>query len=84
MRDPLSIMQEKEAMMKVTVTPCNPEGYPDPTAYKAITNTDRHEDRDLERFRRLLGHIFYVTDMAGFHIENRIEIKDLRTGKVYK
>ena len=41
-------------------------------------------DPDTERFKKLLSVIFYVCENAGFHIEERMIIKDLRTGKVYR
>ena len=57
----------------------NAEHYPDPTAYQAIRNIDQEE----ERFRKLLGTIFYITEIAGFHIENRITMTDKRSGRVW-
>ena len=57
----------------------NAEHYPDPTAYQAIKNIDSEE----ERFRKLLGTIFYITELAGFHIENRIVMKDKRSGRTW-
>ena len=58
----------------------NGSGYYDPTAYKAIKKVDAEE----ERFQRLLATIFYICENAGFHIEERIVIKDVRTGKVWR
>ena len=58
----------------------NASGYYDPTAYKAIKKVDAEE----ERFQKLLATIFYICENAGFHIEERIVIKDLHTGKVYR
>ena len=50
----------------------NGEGYHDPTPF------------DEERFKRLMATIFYICENAGFHIEERIVIKDNRTGKIYR
>lgn len=58
----------------------NSEGYLDPTAYEAMKNVDRDE----ERFHRLLDTIFSICELAGFHIEERIVIKDKKTGKVWR
>ena len=58
----------------------NGEGYQDPTAYEAIKNVDG----DQERFNKLLRLIFGLCDMAGFHIEERIVLKDKQTGRVWK
>ena len=55
----------------------NASGYVDQTAYEAIKTTDT----DNERFHKLLATIFYITELAGFHIEGRIKFVDKRTGK---
>lgn len=63
----------------------NPEGYPDPTAYSAINNVEKTpvenktSPEDEERFRKLLNTIFTICELAGFHIEGRIAIKDCKT-----
>ena len=63
----------------------NASGYVDMTAYKAITNADREaEAENEERFKKLLSTIFYICDLAGFHIEGRLEIRDKKTGKVWR
>ena len=58
----------------------NKEGYHDPTPYSVL----KKEQRDEERFQRLLATIFYICENAGFHIEERLVIKDLRTGKIWR
>ena len=50
----------------------NAEGYSDPTAYEAIKNLDA----DDERFHKLLNTIFTICE--------RIVLKDLQTGKVWR
>ena len=61
----------------------NASGYIDNTAYRAIKSAD--QDRDAERrFKKLLSTIFYICDLAGFHIEGRLEIRDKKTGKVWR
>lgn len=60
----------------------NGSGYSDPTAYNAIVNVDSAEDS--ERFYKLLDAIFGICELAGFHIEGRIVVRDLRTGKVWR
>lgn len=62
----------------------NPEGYPDPTAYKAINNVEKSSPEDEERFHKLLNTIFSTCELAGFHIEGRIAIKDCKTGKIWR
>lgn len=61
----------------------NASGCMDLTAYEAIRNADRDADAEA-RFKKLLSTIFYLCDLAGFHIEGRLEIKDKKTGKVWR
>ncbi len=58
----------------------NDEGYLDLTAYEAMRNIERDEDR----FHKLLDTIFALCELSDFHIEERIVIKDKRTGKVWR
>lgn len=58
----------------------NGSGYYDPTAYKAITQAEK----EGERFYKLLNTIFNICDLAGFHVEGRIVLKDKETGKVWR
>lgn len=58
----------------------NASGYSDPTAFEAVKNIDA----DTARFQKLLNTIFYICELAGFHIEERIIIRDVRTGKIYR
>lgn len=60
----------------------NAEGYPDPTAYHAIKLAENNEDS--ERFHKLLESIFTICELSDFHIEDRIVVKDKRTGKVWR
>ena len=69
----------------------NGSGCLDPTAYQAIMNADavssvdkanrykRRENDSEERLNKLLAAIF-----ADFHVEERIVVKDKRTGKVWR
>ena len=61
----------------------NESGYLDLTAHKAINNVEREADAEA-RFKKLLSHIFYICDLAGFHIEGRLEIRDKKTGKIWR
>ena len=58
----------------------NHEGYSDPTAYEAIKNTEADDDR----FHKLLNTIFTICELSGFHLEERIILKDTQTGKVWR
>lgn len=58
----------------------NGSGYSDPTAYEAIKTVDR----DDARFHKLLDTIFNICELSGFHIEGRIVLKDLESGRVWR
>lgn len=58
----------------------NAEGYPDPTAYKAIQNVYKED----ERFQKLLHSIFDICDLAGFRIQGRIVLEDKKTGRIWR
>lgn len=55
-------------------------GYSDPTAYQAIKNIENEDDK----FHKLLDTIFNICELSGFHLEERIVLKDKNTGKVYR
>lgn len=57
----------------------NGSGCLDLTSYEALRNIAREE-----QFKNLLSTIFYISDLAGFHIEERITFKDKRTGKIWR
>lgn len=61
----------------------NSSGYMDLTAYEAIKNVDREADAEA-RFKKLLSTIFYICNLAGFQIESRLEIRDKKTGKIWR
>ena len=58
----------------------NDSGYSDPTAGSAIT----HIDKESERFHKLLDTIFAMCELAGYHIEGRIILKNKKTGKIWR
>ncbi|MCQ2499731.1 MAG: hypothetical protein MJ117_00120 [Lachnospiraceae bacterium] len=63
----------------------NGEGYPDPTAYNAIKTVRKQETLERERdIGRLMEHIKWITDLAGFELGSRIVFKDKKTGRIYK
>lgn len=59
---------------------CNAEGYSDPTAFEALRNLEREE----ERFHRLLYTLFYLYELADFEIEGRIVLIDKKTGRIWR
>lgn len=65
----------------------NGSGYYDPTAYEAIKHTENKErsfDKSDEKFYKLLNSIFDICELAGFHVENRIVLKEKETGKIWR
>ena len=61
----------------------NASGYLDLTAYEAIRNVDREAEAE-RRYHKLLSTIFYICNLAGFHIEGRLVLKDKKTGKIWR
>ena len=59
----------------------NSEEYSDPTVYNALRNIEKDGD---DRFHKLLDTIFTICELSGFHIEERIIVKDKKTGKVWR
>lgn len=59
----------------------NGSGYIDKTAYEAIKNTNEEEE---ERFHKLLETIFSICELSGFHLEERIVLKDKETGRIWR
>ena len=59
----------------------NAEGYNDPTAYNAIKNVEQEQDKDDMRFHQLLNTLFSLCELADFHIEGRVVLKDKKNGK---
>ena len=62
----------------------NNSGCKDMTAFYAIENVSREEKADEKRVKELLKQIFRDTEKAGFHLENRLILKDKKTGKVWR
>lgn len=58
----------------------NSEGYSDPTTFEALRNINKED----ERFHKLLHTIFYLCELAGFKIENRIILIDKKTRRVWR
>lgn len=61
----------------------NASGCKDMTPYTALKNIER-EAKAEERLNKLLATIFYIVDLAGYHIEGRIVLKDKKTGRVWR
>lgn len=51
----------------------------DSTAYHAIANVDEEA-----RVKRLIGHLLYVINLAGYQLEGRITLVNKKTGKTWR
>ena len=54
------------------------------TRYPEGFDARRSADADDERFHKLLNTIFTICELSGFHLEERIILKDIQTGKVWR
>ena len=57
----------------------NGSGCKDLTDYEAIENIESER-----RLKKLLTEIFRLCDIAGFHVEERIVLRDKKTGKIWR
>ena len=57
----------------------NASGCKDLTAYKAIENVESEK-----RLKSLLAEIFRLCEIYGFHLEDRIVLKDKKTGRIWR
>lgn len=62
----------------------NAEGYSDPTAYEGIKRVDAEKDAEHERFRKVLGCILRICEIAGYSLEEHIVLRDKTTGKIWR
>ena len=62
----------------------NGSHYLDRTAHDAIKNIEDQEAYAEMRYKTFLKTIFNICKLSGFYIENRLELKDLKTGKTWR
>lgn len=62
----------------------NSEGYPDPTAYGAMNQMQTAHDEEEERLKQMVKTVKNIVDLAGFELIERIQVKDKKSGRVYK
>lgn len=62
----------------------NAEGYADPTAYAAMVPIQRQQDEADQRLAQLIKTIKNMIDLADFDLLERIEVRDRKTGRVYR
>lgn len=66
----------------------NSEGYYDPTAYEGVKSIVREENALDGRVSDLVSDLVkvlkFIIRNCGFELVSRIEIKDVKTGRVFK
>lgn len=62
----------------------NHEGYADPTAYGALEPIAQAEATLEGKVNFFIKVVKFIANEAGFEIINRIEIRDRKTGRVFK
>ena len=63
---------------------CNSEGYSDPTAYEALKPIVQADAALEGKLNFLIKVIKFVANEAGFEIVNRVELRDRKTGRLFK
>lgn len=65
----------------------NAEGYKDSTAYKAIMaieETKRRRLKEQAEHDKLVQHIKYVVELAGFRLSSRVKLVHKQSGRRYE
>ena len=62
----------------------NSEGYSDPTAYEGLKKIIQEENALDKEATDLIKVLRYIISLSNFELINRIEIKDIRTGREFK
>ena len=62
----------------------NSEGYSDPTAYEGLRPIIEEENALERRVTQLIKALKYIIGLAGFELVCRIEIKDKKTGRIFR
>lgn len=62
------------------MTDKNQEGYSDKTAGKAI----RKADHEQEKFEEFLSVVFILAKRYGYSFDERLVVRDKRTGRVWR
>lgn len=62
----------------------NAEGYSDPTAYEALQIIIKEESELEKKVNFLIKVLKFIIYESGFEPMNRIEIRDVKSGRVFK
>lgn len=63
---------------------CNSEGYYDPTAYYGLRPIIKEESALEREVNALIKVLKYIISKSGFELVSRIELRDKKTGRVFK
>lgn len=58
----------------------NGSGYSDPTACEALTNVTEEE----RRLSKLIKTIKSIAELAGFEVDERIVLRDSKSGRIWR
>ena len=56
----------------------------DRTAHDAVKNVDEQAKYEEMRYKTFMKTILSICKLSGFRIENRLEVKDLKTGRPWR
>jgi len=62
----------------------NSEGYADPTAYNALKPIIKEETETERKVNFLIKVLKFIIRESGFELLNRIEIREIKSGRVFK
>ena len=65
----------------------NAEGYKDSTAYKAIMAIEETKKRKMKEqveHDKLVQHIKYIVELAGFKLSSRVKLVNKQSGRRYE
>lgn len=62
----------------------NSEGYYDPTAYLGLASIIEEENALQSDANTLIKVLKYIISKSGFELISRIEIRDKKTGKIFR
>lgn len=66
--------------MKTNDLKRNAAGYSDPTAYEAIKTVSEEE----KKVSKLIKIIKFIADLAGYEVEERIVLRDKKSGEIWR
>ena len=61
--------------------------YNDVNSYDDFTDESKKANKkkaDIERHHRMIGAILRICELAGYKVESRIVLRDIKTGKIWK